>query len=441
MTTPSPNEFRHFAEGRLRTLVMVLQSHGLTSMAVRAKVLPRRLTLLVSLSHGVSLDKVRARSRDIGMALQATSVDVQHEAGHAAITIPLPVEFWRQPDFQRMLGRITMSTSRQYREGAGCLLGLDDSGKVLTVNLDSPETPHLLIAGTTGAGKTNLLRSMLASLVLLNAPGQLQIVLIDVKDYEFATFGSVPHLLFPVVTEPRDWPAAVGQVVMKMRERRKASPEARETRPRFLLVIDEVAAVLDRYHGLEPWLKELASTGRAEGCHTILATQKPSAASLSTLITSNLPARIAGACVNATDSRLITGHAQSGAERLPGKGSFLLVTGGGKARSFTAPLVEECDLENLLTGVQARVTHPELHSKEVTEFIAALTRQQRSGGRPAKPIGPEIVQWLVSELEAGRTPSQRAIQRYIAQAEGIGAELAHRTRAQEALRLAKAQVA
>jgi S-DNA-T family DNA segregation ATPase FtsK/SpoIIIE len=433
-------EARRFAEGRLHTLVAVLRSHDIVSMAVQAKLLPRKLTLLVSLSHGYSIEKLRGRSRDIAMALDVPHVEVGHEAGHAAVTIPLPAAYWRQPDFARMWFQVQVAEGRQSRSDLQVLLGLDDNGRVLTLDLASAKTPHLLIAGTTGAGKTNLLRSVLASLVLLNAPSQVQIVLVDVKRYEFTGFNGVQHMLFPVVTDKTSWPAAVGQVITRMRERRQQGP-ARELMPRFLLVIDEVATVLEEYHGLEASLRELTATGRAEGCHAVLATQKPTAKALSTLISSNLPARIAGACVSATDALIITGRAQSGAEKLPGHGAFLLVTEGGKVRQFTAPLVEEQDLDRLLAEVRARVHHPaELHSGKVVDFVAALSRK-RQAGRPAKGVAPEVVEWLVAELEAGRRPSQRAIQRYIAQADGSGAELANQHRAEEALRLARAQVA
>ena len=148
----------------------------------------------------------------------------------------------------------------------------------------------------------------------------------------------------------------------------------------------------------------------------------------------------AGPYASATDARLITGYPQSGAEKLPGRGSFLLVTGGGEAQPFTAPLVEEQDLAGLLAEVQAKVTYPELHSEAVADFIAALERKSGTG-RPAKEIEPAVMKWLVARLEAGDPPSHREIQRYIAQAEASGAALASRPRAVAALKLAEELVA
>jgi len=212
-------------------------------------------------------------------------------------------------------------------------LGKDITGDV--VGADLADMPHLLVAGTTGAGKSGCMNAMLSSIVLGASPDEVKMLLIDPKKVELSTYDGLPHLLTPVVTNMKKAANALGNVVGQMEERyssmdiagARTLPEYNKIRmargdepvPYVLIVIDELAdLVMQSKSDVEDAVIRIAQKGRAAGFHLVVATQRPSVDVITGMIKSNVPSRIAFAVSSQTDSRVILD--MNGAESLLGEG-------------------------------------------------------------------------------------------------------------------------
>jgi len=213
------------------------------------------------------------------------------------------------------------------------LLGVDQGGTPLLLNLPSPDVAHALICGTTGSGKTALARSMALSLALYNPQRQLQLLLIDPKGRGFVPLAGLPHLLcpplirLPQVLERLIWLGAE----MERRDRQGTSL------PRLVVFIDELADLLMQGgKEMAAAVTRLSQRGREAGIHLVACTQKPTAAVLGSLTKANFPVRIVGSVTSPEEAKVAAGFAGTGAERLQGRGDFLLVAKGRTTRFCAA---------------------------------------------------------------------------------------------------------
>lgn len=223
------------------------------------------------------------------------------------------------------------------------------------------DLPHLLVAGTTGSGKSVWMTSMIVALLLRNTPDDLRLTLVDPKRVELAPFADIPHLTGPIITEVGKTSMELKRLV-DMMEARFSTFEAAGVRsldayndqaadgerlPRHVLVIDELADLLMQTKGAEPLLVRLLQKGRAAGIHAVLATQRPDAKVLTGLIRSNVPARVVFAVQSHTDSKIALGF--TGAERLRGQGDGLyLAPGVGAPIRFQAPMTSAEDVNRVV---------------------------------------------------------------------------------------------
>ncbi len=308
------------------------------------------------------------------------------------------------------------SLLRQARLAGGlrpgvAILGLSaEDGSIVQLRLASPDVTHVLIAGTTGSGKTVLARTILASLMASTPPRDLRVALVDPKGRHLRPFAGYPHVVGDVATGADDWTGLILQVVAEMedRYRREAS------RPALVLAVDEVADVVAADPALEGALVRIAQMGREAGIHLLLATQKPSASALSGLITSNLPARLVGRVLKHEDARIAAGVGGTEAERLSGKGDFLALAAGKRVR-FQAAMVRDEDLPLIIRGT-ARETAPALpeDSQGLRDRVRASLRViagRDPGGRPSTPVPAEAVQLArsMAAADGGRWPSAWAL--------------------------------
>jgi S-DNA-T family DNA segregation ATPase FtsK/SpoIIIE len=203
----------------------------------------------------------------------------------------------------------------------------------LLLRLPSPDVAHVLIAGTTGSGKTALARTIVASLALFNNQRALQLVLVDPKGRGFVPFEGLPHLLVPVVTRTEEALAVLGRLVEEMERR----DEEGRSEPRLVLVLDELADLVQvGGREMERVLVRLTQRGREAGIHLVACTQKPAAAVIGGLVKSNFPVRLVGSVPSPEDAKVATGLARTGAEKLLGQGDFLVVTKGQAMRMQAA---------------------------------------------------------------------------------------------------------
>ncbi len=313
----------------------VLATHKAPARVTGGRVTPRTIQFHVSPSTTTKVSKVENLAEEIALALNASSARVSRANGQ--INIEIPRDDVQPLYLLDLCARVQKdATMAQALSVAGTtLLGLAVDGVPILLRVSAPDVAHVLIAGTTGSGKSEAARTMLASLMLFQRPRDLQVIIIDPKASEFRQFEHLPHLLCPIIKNVEDAVANLEWLVEEM-ERRQAQMIVR---PRIVVVIDELADLLMQGGGeVEGYLTRLVQRGRSAGISIIACTQKPTAAVLGGLVTANFPVRLVGKVTSANEALVASGVAQSGAEKLMGRGDFLLIANGEKIRVQMAHL-------------------------------------------------------------------------------------------------------
>lgn len=341
----------HFQADRIE---QVLACHKVPSRVTGGTVTPRLVRFRLSTPFGVKVRKVAGLSEEIALSLGASSCRVYRQEGEVQVEVP-------RTDAQAvMLLGLCRQLLRHGPKGKEtvppitAVLGLDHDGVPLLLRLPSPDVAHVLIAGTTGSGKTALARTLVLSLALCNHQRALQLVLIDPKGRGLASFEKLPHLMEPVISGVADANSVLKRLVIEM-ERRDAQ---RRSTPRLVVVVDELADLIQSGgRELQDRLTRLTQRGREAGIHLVACTQKPSAAVIGSLVKSNFPVRLVGSVASPEDAKVATGLAQTGAERLLGQGDFLIVVKGQVSR-MQAAYVTETEIreycEKLALGANGR---------------------------------------------------------------------------------------
>lgn len=320
----------------------VLTRHRVPGQVQGGIVTPRLYQFHLTTPVGVKVSKVTGLTEEIALALGCPDVRVYRANGkiyvEAARPNPTPV---RLLPLCEQLGSAPDATA---------LLGLDAQGAPLLLRLPASDVVHVLIAGTTGSGKTALARTLLASLAYYNAPESLRMILIDPKGRGFGPLAALPHVMGGVVSSPQAGAERLAQVVGEMERRDRA----RISTPRLIVAVDELADLLQTGGAaVEQALTRLAQRGREAGIHLVACTQKPTAALIGGAMKANFPVRLVGAVAGKDEARYASGLRDSGAEKLGGKGDFLLVAHGECVR-FQAAWFGPDDLATLVhRGKQA----------------------------------------------------------------------------------------
>jgi S-DNA-T family DNA segregation ATPase FtsK/SpoIIIE len=328
---------RRLLEYQAEQIEAVLASHKAPVRVTGGSVLPQLVQFDLVPGQGVSVRKVQQHSEEVALALGVPSARVARQGGTLFLQVPRPSpKPVRLLDLHCRLTHVPPDTA---------ILGMDETGAPLLLRLPSPEVSHVLIAGTTGSGKTVLLRSMVLSLVMNNRPRQLQMVLLDPKGHSLAALNGLPHLLQPVVTSATEALVVLAGLVREMEHRDRAG----NNRPLIVVVIDELGDLaLVGGKTMERFMTRLVQRGRQAGIHVIACTQKPTAAVVGTLVKANFPARLVGAVVSPEDAKVATGVAGTGAERLSGRGDFLLLVRGEMVR-LQAAYASTKDVDQVVT--------------------------------------------------------------------------------------------
>lgn len=339
----------HFQADRIE---MVLASHKVPARVTGGMVTPRLVRYHLSTPLGVKVRQVAGLSEEIALSLGAPSCRVYREEGRVEVEVPRA---------QGQAVALLPLLERLRASGAvvppvTAVLGLDQEGMPLLVRLPSANVAHVLIAGTTGSGKTALARTMVASLAAGNHQRSLQLVLVDPKGRGLMAFEGLPHLLVPVVTRVDEAVAVLGRLVAEM-ERRDAEGRSE---PRLVVVLDELADLVQvGGREMEGRLVRLTQRGREAGLHLVACTQKPAAAVIGGLVKSNFPVRLVGAVTSPDDARVATGIGGTGAERLLGQGDFLVVAKGEVTR-MQAAYIGGGQVRELVERLRAGTSRPRL---------------------------------------------------------------------------------
>lgn len=306
----------------------VLRERRAPATVVGGKVMPGFIEMLLMPAPGTKVNQVRALQADIALAVGKSNVRIAQSGNHLAIQIA------RESREPVRLSKLLAQLGEMPRFTA--VLGLSEDGAPLLARLSSPDVSHVLIAGTTGSGKTSLAQSIVLSLCEKHQPRELGVIVLDPKRKERDEFGRAiqSHLLLPIAHNREEIIGAVTKVLDVM-DRRITDTEPL---PHIVVYADELAD-LCQIGGDELILSltRIAQRGREPGIHLLACTQKPSAKAIGSLLKANLPLRLVGRVVSAEDARMAAGVAGSGAERLNGCGDFIAVTGARTIR-FQAAL-------------------------------------------------------------------------------------------------------
>ena len=348
------------------TAIAHLLEETLASFNIAAKVINISVGPVVTRyelqpAPGVRVNRITTLSNDIALALAAPRVRIEAPIpGKAAVGIEVP-----NKDAATVLLRDIIDSDEfmNAKSPVTMALGKDIAGKIIVADLG--KMPHMLIAGSTGSGKSVCINDLIISMIYKSSPQELQLILVDPKMVELSVFGTLPHLLIPVVTEPKKAASALRWAVNEMTVRYKKFTEvgARElTRynslmddpkkkiPKLVIIIDELAdLMMVAPDDVEDSICRIAQLGRAAGIHLIVATQRPSADIITGLIKANIPSRCAFAVSSAIDSRIILDA--TGAEKLLGRGDMLFhPNGAGKPTRLQCAYVSDEEVERVMSG-------------------------------------------------------------------------------------------
>ncbi len=378
------------ATGRL--LVSTLKDFGISTELGDVTCGPSVTRYELVPSAGVKISRITGLSDDIALRLATTGVRIEAPIPNkAAVGIEVPNKARRTVRLRSLLD------TAEYRGAKGRLtvaLGQDIEGR--TVLTDLAKMPHLLIAGTTGSGKSVCTNSMIQSVLFRARPDEVKMILIDPKKVEFGVYNGIPHLLIPVVTDPRKASAALGWAVNEMLKRYQmfAESKARDINdyneiarkegkfpplPLMLIVIDELAdLMMAAGNEVEDSICRLAQMARAAGMHMVIATQRPSVDVITGLIKGNIPSRLALTVASGVDSRTILDGV--GAEKLLGNGDMLFMPlGQSKPQRIQGCYVSNQEVERVVEFLK-KSDKPQEYDQEVIEEIE---KQAAAAGKAA----------------------------------------------------------
>ena len=365
-------------------LVDALAAHGVETTLVGYTIGPTVTRYELELGAGVKVAKVTSLNRDIAYAMASPDVRILAPIpGRSAIGVEVPN---RQRTLVTLGDLLAAEEAVQATHPLDVPLGRDISGTTVVVNLAA--MPHVLISGATGAGKSSCINSLISSLVMRSTPDEVRLILVDPKRVELGQYNDLPHLLTPVVVDPRKAAGALAWAVREMERRydilaeagvrditsykemltrssagetsgdpvtddadeTSAMPSEREDFPYIVIVVDELNdLMMVAARDVEESVVRIAQMARAVGIHLVLATQRPSVDVITGVIKANVPSRMAFAVSSLADSRVILD--QAGAERLIGKGDMLLLTASSNVpRRLQSPWISEDEVRQLVAA-------------------------------------------------------------------------------------------
>lgn len=359
----------------------------------------------VELEKGVRLSKLTSAADDIALSLGASGVRIAAVPGKISVVgIEVPNRSVTTVSLREVIDSKEFASAKSKSSFA---VGKDIGGACIVGNI--AKLPHMLIAGTTGSGKSVCMNSIIISLLYKASPDDVKLIMVDPKMVELGIYNGIPHLLIPVVTDPKKAAGSLQWAVVEMMRRYKVmsdagvrdlesynsivdSQETGESKlPQIVVIIDELAdLMLVAAKEVEESICRIAQMGRAAGIHLVIATQRPSADVITGLMKANIPSRIAFAVASAMESRIILDT--QGAEKLVGKGDMLFAPiGSGKPKRVQGCFVSDPEVEAVATYVKNNfATSYDQQVIEEIEKNAAQTGSKQSAAQSAEPNEAEL---------------------------------------------------
>ena len=360
-----------------------LESFGIQARVVEVNYGPAVTQYALEISLGTKLSKITALQNDLALALAAPTGQIRIEApipGRSLVGIEIPN---RTPEFVPMRRMLEAEVMQKAKSKLTVALGLDVSGE--PVIADIGKMPHVLIAGSTGSGKSICLNSFIATFLFRASPQEVKLILVDPKRVELTQYNGIPHLLTPVIVEPEKVVSALKWSINEMERRYKLFAEvgARniemfnemsgfQALPYLIIIVDELADVmLFAPSEVEDAVTRIAQMARATGIHLVLSTQRPSVDVITGLIKANIPCRIAFNVSSMIDSRVIID--MPGAEKLLGRGDMLYIPPEqAKPTRIQGTFVSDPEIQRLIAFLRQSGVSPE-YTEEVTTKYHAIT--------------------------------------------------------------------
>lgn len=315
---PHTREYLNFQADRIER---VLASHRVPVRVHGGAISPRWIRFLLTPAFGAKISTVRNLSEELALALGAQDIRVAREGESLALEMP-------RPDAEPVRLLPLLKSLVTLPPLSACL-GLAEDGRPLLMRLPAPDVAHVLVAGATGSGKTELMRAMIVSLALTNRQSKLQLALIDPKSRGFMPLAGLPHLIDQVASDATSTLMLLEKLIAEMERRDYENISS----PHIVVAVDELLDVLAAGgKQVEMALTRIAQRGREAGLHLIAGAQKPSSAALGPMLKANFPVRLIGRVGSADDARVAAGVSGTGAERLLGHGDFLAVASGQVVR-------------------------------------------------------------------------------------------------------------
>lgn len=394
---------------RAKHLAEVIHSFGIEVHILNIVCGPSVTRYEVQLDAGVKFSRLTSLTDDIALALGASSVYIAPIPNKSAIGIEVPNKVVQTVTIQEVISSKEFS---QNESRVAFAMGKDISGNCMIG--DIAKLPHLLIAGTTGSGKSVCMNSIIISLLYRSTPEEVRLIMIDPKMVELGIYNGIPHLLVPVVTDPKKASGALQWAVLEMMKRYKLFADSSvrdmqsynkmieekgegEKLPQIVIVIDELAdlMVVARKE-VEDSIMRLTQMARAAGMHLIIATQRPSVDVITGVIKSNIPSRIAFAVASKVESNIILGS--MGAEKLIGRGDMLFnPIGSTKPTRIQGCFISGSEVEAVVEFVKKSGVAE--YSEEIIEQIERQAEQKESGGAPGEDGDMEADEMLDSAID------------------------------------------
>ncbi|MDD2417432.1 MAG: DNA translocase FtsK 4TM domain-containing protein [Oscillospiraceae bacterium] len=376
-------------------LVKTLNDFGISTRIVNISRGPTVTRYELEPSAGVKISRITGLSDDIALRLATSGVRIEAPIPNkAAVGIEVPTRVSSGVCLRELIDTKEFSSSKSPLTVA---LGKDISGNLVITDLS--RMPHLLIAGTTGSGKSVCTNAMIQSVLYKSSPNDVRMLLIDPKQVEFNIYNGIPHLLVPVVTDPRKAAGALGWAVTEMLNRYKLFAENNvrdlksynelakrndnlHTMPLILIVIDELSdLMMAAANEVEDAIIRIAQMARAAGMHLVIATQRPSVDVITGLIKANIPSRLALTVASAVDSRTIIDS--GGAEKLLGRGDMLFMpVGVSKPVRVQGCFVSNREVESVVHYLKDSEDH-----EYDDEVIEEIERQAAATGKSSSKAG------------------------------------------------------
>ena len=355
----------------------------------------------LELEAGVKLNKITNLSGDLALALGVENVriaPIPDKISTVGIEVPNKVvsavclrDIIDSPAFRNAKSKLSFAVGKDI--GGNCIIG------------NIAKLPHMLIAGTTGSGKSVCMNSLILSLLYKATPDEVRLIMIDPKMVELGIYNGIPHLFIPVVTDPKKAAGALQWAVVEMLKRYRLFSEAQvrdlasynalqknepdgQTLPQVVIVIDELAdLMLCAAKEVEESICRVAQMGRAAGMHLVIATQRPSADVITGLMKANIPSRIAFAVASAMESRIILDTA--GAEKLVGRGDMLYAPlGEGKPKRVQGCFISSEEIERVVNFVKEN-GETDYDESVIDKINAAVAEKEKGSGKGGGNAAPD----------------------------------------------------